>query len=210
MVGLKLAKVAALGNLPSDELLEEAQKVFASRLPIPTPSFPRIPTEVRESFQQLVEPSVTALSEAGVLPIVHETIVSLEQIPKLIDEVAAGSRDFDPTPAVVRSAAGKAYRPRRTLILGYKDDPIDESEEIEEVLKEARSITRMRRPMVEIDVERKVLGGGHAAPLLAPPLDLAGRAEDVLGLETSQERLGYSEAVETVEALVQWLEEGNL
>ena len=111
---------------------------------------------------------------------------------------------------MVRSAAGKAYRPRRTLILGYKDDPIDESEEIEEVLKEARSITRMRRPMVEIDVERKVLGGGHAAPLLAPPLDLAGRAEDVLGLETSQERLGYSEAVETVEALVQWLEEGNL
>ncbi len=88
VVGLKLAKVAALGNLPSDELLEEAQKVFASRLPIPTPSLPRIPTEVRKSFQQLVEPSVTALSEAGLLPIVHETIVSLEQIPKLIDEVS--------------------------------------------------------------------------------------------------------------------------
>jgi len=215
VVGLKLAKVAAKGNLPSDELLREAQRVFTGSLPIPPPPFlggdnVRIPNEVRESFAQLVEPSVTALSEAGLLPIVHETIVSLEQIPKLIDEVAAGSRDFDPKPASVRSAAGKAYRPRRTLILGYKDDPIDESDEIEEVLKEARSITRMRRPMVEIDVERKMLGGGHAAPLLAPPLDLAGRAEDLLGLETSQERLGYTEAVETVEALVKWLEEGNL
>lgn len=94
--------------------------------------------------------------------------------------------------------------------MGYKDDPIDESDEIEEVLKEARSITRMRRPMVEIDVERKVLEGGHAAPLLAPPLDIAGRAEDLLGLETSQERLGYSEAVATVEALTRWLDEGNL
>ena len=94
--------------------------------------------------------------------------------------------------------------------MGYKDDPIDESEEIEEVLKEARSITRMRRPMVKIDVDRKVLGGGHASPLLAPPLDVAGRAEDLLGLETSQERLGYREAVETVDALVQWLEDGNL
>ena len=94
--------------------------------------------------------------------------------------------------------------------MGYKDDPIDESDEIEEVLKEARSITRMRRPMVEIDVERKVLDGGHAAPLLAPPLEVAGRAEDLLGLETSQERLGYTEAVATVEGLVRWFEEGNL
>lgn len=125
-------------------------------------------------------------------------------------QVANGSRDFNPSPALVRSAAGKAYRPRRTLIVGYKDDPIDESDEIEEVLKEARSITRMRRPMVEIDVERKVLDGGHAAPLLAPPLEVAGRAEDLLGLETSQERLGYTEAVATVEDLVRWLEEGNL
>ena len=68
----------------------------------------------------------------------------------------------------------------------------------------------MRRPMVEIDVERKVLSGGHAAPLLAPPLETAGRAEDLLGLETSQERLGYGEAVATVNGLVRWLEEGNL
>ncbi len=96
VVGLKLAKVAAQGDLPSDELLREAQRVFTGNLPIPTPPFlgsdtVRIPNEVRETFAQLVEPSVTALSEAGVLPIVHETIVSLEQIPKLIDEVS----DYD-------------------------------------------------------------------------------------------------------------------
>lgn len=213
VVGLKLAKAASQGNLPSDELLQEAQRVFP--LPLPTPPFLgsdgiKIPTEIREQYAKWAEPSVTALSEAGILPVIHETIVTLEQIPKLIDEVADGSRDFDPTPASVRSAAGKAYRPRRTLIVGYKDDPIDESAEILEVLQEARSITRMRRPMVEIDVERKELAGGHASPLLAPPLEVAGRAEDLLGLETSQERLGYTEAVETVDALVKWLEEGKL
>ena len=125
-------------------------------------------------------------------------------------QVADGARDFNPTPSLVRSAAGKAYRARRTLIIGYEDDPIDESDEVEEVLREARSITRMRRPMVEIDVQRKVLGGGHAAPLIAPPLDVAGRAEDLLGLEVSQDRLGYSQAAATVDALVRWLEEGNL
>jgi len=31
-----------------------------------------------------------------------------------------------------------------------------------------------------------------------------------LGLETSQERLGYREAVATVKDLVRWLDEGNL
>eukprot|EP00534_Pseudo-nitzschia_fraudulenta_P007967 CAMPEP_0201148640 /NCGR_PEP_ID=MMETSP0851-20130426/10062_1 /ASSEMBLY_ACC=CAM_ASM_000631 /TAXON_ID=183588 /ORGANISM="Pseudo-nitzschia fraudulenta, Strain WWA7" /LENGTH=532 /DNA_ID=CAMNT_0047424843 /DNA_START=343 /DNA_END=1941 /DNA_ORIENTATION=- len=223
-MGLKLAKAASKGSLPSDELLEEAQSVFGSglravfpSLPIPVPPFAggradsfKIPSEVRETYTKWAEPSVTALSESGILPIIHEAIVSLEQIPKLIDEVADGARDFNPTPDSVRSAAGKAYRPRRTLIIGYNDDPIDESDEIEEVLKEARSITRMRRPMVEIDVERTTLGGGHAAPLLAPPLEVAGKAEDLLGLEASQERLGYTEAAATVQDLVRWLEEGNL
>jgi len=170
----------------------------------------KISTEIRDTYTKWAEPTVTALNEAGLLPLIHETIVTLEQIPRLIDEVADGARDFNPTPEMVRSAAGKAYRARRTLIIGYDDDPIDESDEVEEVLREARSITRMRRPMVEIDVQRKTLSGGHAAPLLAPPLDLAGRAEDLLGLETSQERLGYREAVATVKDLVRWLDEGNL
>jgi hypothetical protein len=110
----------------------------------------------------------------------------------------------------VRSAAGKAYRARRTLILGYEDDPIDESDEVEEVLREALSITRMRRPMVEIDVQRKTLSGGHEVPLVAPPLDVADRAEDLLGPETSQDILGYRNAAATAEDLIRWLEEGNL
>jgi len=32
----------------------------------------------------------------------------------------------------------------------------------------------------------------------------------LLGVETSQERLGYIEAAATVDVLVRWLEEGNL
>ena len=104
-------------------------------------------------------------------------------------------------------AARKAYRARRTLILEFENDGIDESEEIEQLLKEAESITRMKRPMVEIDVQRKVLEGGHATPLLAPPLDLAGRAEDLLGTDTSKERLLYTQASDTVDSLIEWLED---
>ena len=95
VVGLKLAKAASMGKLPSDELLQEAQKVFP--VPLPTPPFLgsdgiKIPKEIREQYSQWAEPSVAALSEAGILPVIHETIVTLEQIPKLIDEVS----DYDP------------------------------------------------------------------------------------------------------------------
>jgi hypothetical protein len=116
VLGLKLAKVASQGNLPSDELLREAQRVFGSgfqaataALPIPVPPFLgnndptlTIPTEIREQYAKWAEPSVTALSEAGVLPIIHETIVSLEQIPKLIDEVS----DYDPVSSSVDCFSG--------------------------------------------------------------------------------------------------------
>jgi len=126
------------------------------------------------------------------------------------EQVAVGARDFVPTPAATRAAVRKAYRARRTLIMEFSDDSIDESGELEALLKEAESITRMRRPMVDIAVQRKRLEGVHITPLLAPPLEVALRAEDILGPETSKERLSYEQAHQTVEELVRWLEEGNL
>jgi hypothetical protein len=117
IVGLKLAMAATQGQLPSDELLQEAQRVFGSirpsilppglpipipNIPMPPPFFPfmgdsnnptpkiKIPTEIREAFAQWAAPSVGQLKEAGILPLIHETIISLEQIPKLVDEVSEG------------------------------------------------------------------------------------------------------------------------
>jgi hypothetical protein len=87
---------------------------------------------------------------------------------------------------------------------------LDESDKIEELLLEAETVTRMKRPMIRIDVQKITLPGGHATPLFAPPLDLATRAEDILGPEAAKERLLYAEADATVEALVRWLEEGSL
>lgn len=75
---------------------------------------------------------------------------------------------------------------------------------------EAEKVTRMKRPMIEIDLQRKTLPGGHATPLLAPPLDLAQRAEDILGKDTSADKLMYKQADATVDELVQWLEDASL
>ena len=110
----------------------------------------------------------------------------------------------------MRAAVRKAYRARRTLILEFADDSLDESDEIEDLLKEAERIIRMKRPMVNIDLQRRKLEGNHATPLLAPPMDLAIRAEDVLGEDTAKTRLFYEQADRTVEELVTWLEEANL
>jgi hypothetical protein len=67
----------------------------------------------------------------------------------------------------------------------------------------------MRRPMVSVDLKRVTLEGNHATPLLAPPLDLAKRAEDILGND-AKERLLFQQADATVTELSKWLEEGNL
>lgn len=125
-------------------------------------------------------------------------------------QVAGGARDFVPPPAVVREAARRSYRARRTLILQYDNDSLDESDEIEELLIEAERVTRMKRPMIRIDVQLRTISGGHATPLLAPPLEVAKRAEDLLGADAAKEGLFYNNADGTVDELVRWLEEGNL
>ena len=77
---------------------------------------------------------------------------------------------------------------------------------MEDLLQEAETVMRMKRPMIAFDIQRKVLKGGHAAPLLAPPVDLATKLEDVLGEEIAKERLLYKEADATVKELVKWLD----
>lgn len=211
-VGLDLAKAATSGDLPSDELLSKASRLLA---PPGFQDFAReqevaIPAALRDAFQTLAGPPASALSEAGLTPLVAQVLDALQQIPMLIDEVADGAREFVPQPIQVRAAARRSYRARRTLIIKYTEDPLDESEEIEELLKAASQVIRMKRPMIEIDVQRRDLPGGHAAPLLAPPLDLATRAETILGVEAAKEGLLYTQADQTVEELVRWLEESNL
>lgn len=83
-LSLSLAKTVTEGKLPSDELVQEATRFFP---PFQSNKDVKIPKEFRDTFAQAVSPSVDALSEAGVLPILNQVVLTLEQIPKLIDEV---------------------------------------------------------------------------------------------------------------------------
>jgi hypothetical protein len=211
-VGLQLARSASEGGIPSDELVTQAKQILTPG-PLRNVLVPHdllIPAAVRTGLQTLINPTATALASAGVLPLLNHLVDTLDQIPLLIEEVAEGARDFVPPPSSVSAAARRAYRARRTLILQYDDDSFDESDQIEELLKEAVSVTRMKRPMIEIEVQRRKIKGVHASPLLAPPLEIVSRAEDILGKDAARESLQYTQADETVSELVRWLEEANL
>eukprot|EP00557_Chaetoceros_sp_GSL56_P012266 CAMPEP_0176483796 /NCGR_PEP_ID=MMETSP0200_2-20121128/4109_1 /TAXON_ID=947934 /ORGANISM="Chaetoceros sp., Strain GSL56" /LENGTH=434 /DNA_ID=CAMNT_0017880221 /DNA_START=433 /DNA_END=1733 /DNA_ORIENTATION=+ len=208
-IGIKLSRNAVKGDLPSDELLSEiAKRTTPKPLASILPQDVVVPSFVRDSFQKFINPLKENKLNAGIIPLLDQSLDVLEQIPLLIDEVANGARDFNPPPQSVQAAARRRYRARRTLVVQYDDDPLDESEQVETLLREAETVMRNKRPMVDFDVKRVVLKGGHATPCLAPPLDLASRVEDILGEDAAKNRLLYAGADETVDEIVKWLEEG--
>ena len=230
-----------IGKVPSDDSLQQ----LIQSLPKPpglnletllTPSLISIPKPVRESLTNFItEPTYNALSTSGIPSLLLQSLDITQQIPKLIDEVEEGARDFVPTPDAMSSAARRAYRCRRTLLLQFDNDNLDDSEILEGYLKEAESVMKMKRPMITINLERKVLEGNHLTPLLGPSggegwgealeetlggiLGAVGSEENASGDDGSssssnakavRERLGYEQVERVVDELVAWLDEGSL
>ena len=73
--------------------------------------------------------------------------------------------EFEPNPVDTKEVCRRMYRARRTLLLKFENDSLDESEGIEMVLREANTIMRMKRPMIEMEVELKLITGTHITPL---------------------------------------------
>lgn len=218
-LALDMARMTADGDLPTDAQLQD---FYTALIPQPLQeqantlisTLVTIPGPVRDVLSNLLTQTKTVVTEnqSDALPVFQQSIDILDQVPSLIREVAVeGVTDFTPSRASIRQAARRAYRARRTLLLQYKDDGIDESPDVEKLLKEAETVMRMKRPMVNnMDLRREVLEGNHATPVLAPPLDTASKIEDVLGEDLAKESLLYKQADDTVQALVKWLEEGQL
>ena len=132
------------------------------------------------------------------------------------------------------STAARRARCRRTLLVQFDNDNLDDSEQLEGYLKEAESVMKMKRPMITIDLQRKVLSGNHLTPLLGPAggEEWGSALEDALGgilggatsnvdigedgngdvksNNTVREKLGYEQLEKVIEELVAWLDEGSL
>lgn len=236
---IEVAREKYNGRVPSDEALFNLIKELPS--PIPgqsinsllgalgdglSPSLISIPKPLRETLTNLLtEPTFDALTNVGITPLLLQSLDITQQIPKLIDEVEEGARDFVPTPDAMSAAARRAYRCRRTLLMQFENDSLDDSEKLESYLREAESVMKMKRPMITIDLQRKVLGGNHATPLLGP---LGGEDDALREVLRSLGGImppggdvdvdgGTTDAspniipVETVvDELVAWLDEGSL
>jgi len=187
----------------------------------PFTSFIKIPPPLRTQLQNGLTSTLAQISP--VLPTFRQSIDVLDQIPLLIQEVADGASEFNPSPTSIQAATKRAYRARRTLLLQYKNDPLDESTQVETLLQEAETVMRMKRPMIQMDVQRIQIDGNHATPILAPPgVSVADRVEDVFGGAGKEKKdddavdndksisVLYKQVDETVEVLANWLEEGQL
>ena len=99
------------------------------------------------------------------LPLLNQGLEVVDQVPGILQSVADGAREFTPSPSDTKEACRRMYRARNTLLIKFEDDSLDESVEAETTLREANTIMRMKRPMVEMDVALRVIEGTHLTPL---------------------------------------------
>mmetsp|Transcript_89738 Transcript_89738/g.179263 ORF Transcript_89738/g.179263 Transcript_89738/m.179263 type:complete len:481 (+) Transcript_89738:114-1556(+) len=95
----------------------------------------------------------------------RETLRLADQIPPLFQAIAEGTVEFTPTPDDTKAACRSMYRARRTLLVKFENDAIDESEELMGVISEAKEIMRLKRPMVNFDIRLETISGDHVTPL---------------------------------------------
>ena len=78
------------------------------------------------------------------IPFVRQGLEIADQFPFLLQVIADGKTEFEPSPQDTKEVCRRMYRARRTLLIKFADDSLDESVEIEKVLREANTIMRMR------------------------------------------------------------------
>ena len=145
----------------SEQIMGESERSVSLRAAIGNAR-----TAFDKSVDQFAKASfVPSIFGAEVVPFFRQLVEAADQVPPLLKIIAKGQREFEPTPADTKEVCRRMYRARRTLLIKFENDALDESVEIEKVLREANTIMRMKRPMVEMEVEVKTMTGTHITPL---------------------------------------------
>ncbi|GMI10748.1 hypothetical protein TrLO_g9038 [Triparma laevis f. longispina] len=108
----------------------------------------------------------------------------INQLPSLITELGDVENSQTPTREEVELSTIRGYRTRRSLIVGFKSDGIDEGEVVSEWIGKAGEVRGFKEENKVVEVERWEGEGGHS---------------EVLG--------GSEEVVEKIE---EWMVEGGL
>ena len=106
----------------------------------------------RERLDSLVRSPSGGPSRSAV-DLASQALPVLDQIEPILREIDGGKVEFSPTPEETRRAASKLYEARRTLVVRFLDDSLDESPPLPAVLQGGG------------DVRLSSLRGTHLTPL---------------------------------------------
>ncbi|KAK3228968.1 hypothetical protein Dsin_000849 [Dipteronia sinensis] len=92
-------------------------------------------------------------------PIMKQVLPLVEQLPPLYMDLIKGREDFSPKPDETRRLIRSYYGISRNLLIKFKDDAIDETSTLAQVLSSESAISSM------LDMSIRFLPGDHGLPL---------------------------------------------
>eukprot|EP00252_Welwitschia_mirabilis_P009889 TRINITY_DN22817_c0_g1_i2.p1 TRINITY_DN22817_c0_g1~~TRINITY_DN22817_c0_g1_i2.p1 ORF type:complete len:365 (-),score=54.05 TRINITY_DN22817_c0_g1_i2:224-1318(-) len=92
-------------------------------------------------------------------PLLKQILPLVEQLPPLYMELANGREDFVPRPEETRRLIKSYYGVSRNLLLKFKDDTMDETPTLAQVLSSDSAISSC------LDISIRTLPGDHSSPL---------------------------------------------
>ncbi|KAK6944562.1 Protein of unknown function DUF1350, partial [Dillenia turbinata] len=96
-------------------------------------------------------------------PIMKQLLPLVEQLPPLYMDLVNGRENFIPKPEETRRLIKSYYGVSRNLLIKFKDDTIDETSTLAQVLSSESAISSM------IDMSIRMLPGDHGLPLQQVP-----------------------------------------
>nr|CAD1827432.1 unnamed protein product [Ananas comosus var. bracteatus] len=92
-------------------------------------------------------------------PIMRQVLPLLEQLPPLYMDLVKGREDFTPKPEETRRLIKSYYGVSRNLLIKFKDDNIDETPTLAQVLSSESAISSA------LDMSIRSMPGDHGLPL---------------------------------------------
>ncbi|XP_020110570.1 uncharacterized protein LOC109725694 isoform X2 [Ananas comosus] len=157
----KANAVISFNNKPAAEAVpyfEQLGPMVSQVMPIMevSPVYSMARNASDDAWKALLDTAGTLIQEYD-----QEIMVSLnkfaDQIPSVMNQVTQGISEFRPTPSENRQLFKKSYSVPHTLLVKFSDDPIDETDLLEDIL-------RPRVASIGGSIEKVTLSGTHLTP----------------------------------------------
>lgn len=161
--------VARAGNIHIGYNNRNAPDVIPLMAPLIAPSArllgPVLNQIVASPVRATVEWGVETLR--GLSPgIVRQVVPLVEQLAPLYLDMAQGRQEFTPSPEEAKSLIRSYYAVPRNLLLHFKDDSIDDSNSLAQLLQSSPGLTQV------LDLAVRTLPGNHLRPMQQALVDV--------------------------------------